>query len=56
MQKMQRHTNEDVRYFWNIKTDLAEGEYRSRCSTPKAVRDTLTRLGHKVESITKAQA
>ena len=55
-QKIHNHGAGDKRYFWDIKTDLAEGEYRSRCSTSKAVRAQLTKLGHTVTSVKAAQA
>lgn len=55
-QKMHNHGMDGNRYFWNIKTDSAEGEYRSRCATAAGVRKVLTQLGHKVKSISAVKA
>lgn len=56
MQKMHCHGTDGNRYFWNIKTDLVAGEYRSRCATAQGVRRVLTRIGHKVKSVSAARA
>ncbi len=55
-QKIHRGGHDGYRYFWNIKTDLTAGVYRSRCATASAVRQTLSRLGHTVKSVSPVTA
>jgi hypothetical protein len=56
MQKIHKHGHDGNRYFWNIKTDMTEGEYRSRCATAEGVRSVLKSYGHNVKSITPVKA
>ena len=55
-QKIHSHGMDGSRYFWEVKTNLTAGEYRSRHATAKGVRSELQKSGHIVGSIKPARA